>query len=173
MNKVIFLLLSSLFILSSCKKATQFNVDYDSQIVISSSLGQIIPFSVTTPSVTTNSEAEFQANDTDKDHLEKVLLQELVLTITSPSNETFSFLDDVEIYISSPNHSEVLIAFKNNIPNSVGNQIVCGTTSEDIQKYIIDDSFKIRVNATTDETIPNDVYINVYSNFFVDAKIFK
>ncbi len=155
------------------KKITQFYVDYNSTVVIQSSFGQMVPFSVMTPEMSTNSEAEFESNDTRKDRINSIYLKDLILTIESPSNETFSFLNSIEVYVSSPNTAETKVAFKNPVPSSNSKTLVCDLVDKDLQEYIKDDRFSIRVKTVTDETIPQDVTIDVYSNFLVDAKLIK
>lgn len=156
----------------SCKKKlTQFEIDYTSEVVVPSSLGQFIPVSLYTPDVTTNSSYEFESNDTRKDLINSIYLNNLTLTITSPSGETFSFLNEVELFMESPGTAEQRIAYKTDIPPSQGTTLVCDLENVDLQEYIKDDSFTIRLRTTTDETIPQDVHIQIYTNFLVDAKL--
>ena len=95
------------------------------------------------------------------------------MTITSPSGETFSFLNSIEIYISSPQFSEKKVAFKESIPANVGDQLICDLVDLDLQEFIKDDRFTLRLKTITDETIPQNVTVDVYTNFFVDAKLIK
>ena len=86
-----------LLFLSSCKKKlTEFQI-HTSEVVVSSSIGQLVPVSLNTPEMETNSEFKFESNNTRKDKVETIRLSELRLSITSPSNETFSFLNSMEI----------------------------------------------------------------------------
>ena len=69
---------------NSCKKIdelTKFEMDYNATVVIPSTSGLGLPFSVLTPSVTSNSEATFEVNDTRKDLIEEILLKKLELRI--------------------------------------------------------------------------------------------
>ena len=160
--------------MTSCKKKlTQFYIDYTSEVVIQSTVGQLVPFSVYTPEIATNSEVEFESNNTKKDKIESIFLRDLELRIKSPSGETFSFLNSVELFISSPLHTEQRVAFKESIPSSVGTTLICDLLDVDLQNYVKDDKFTLRVKTVTDETIPQDVVVEVYSNFFVDAKLVK
>lgn len=160
--------------LTSCKKKlTDFYIDYTSQVVVSSSVGQLIPFSIETPEMETNSDFEFESNDTRKDRVNSIRLVELKLTITSPSNETFSFLNSIEVFISSPNVSEKKVAFKESIPSSVGTVLVCDLVDIELQDFIKEDRYTLRLRTITDETIPQDVDIDVYTNFKVNAKLIK
>ncbi|XOV66043.1 MAG: hypothetical protein ACFHU9_10440 [Fluviicola sp.] len=161
-----------LFTSSSCrKKLTEFDIDYTSQVIISSSVGQLIPFSVNTPEMETNSEFVFESNNTRADKIERINLTELRMNINSPSGETFSFLNSVDIFISSPSHTEKKVAFKESIPNNVGTQLTCDLVDVGLQEFIKDDSFTLRLVTVTDETIPQDVTIDVYTRFRVKAKL--
>ena len=163
-----------IFTLVSCKKKlTQFHIEYNSTITVPSTFGQFVAFSLNTPEVTTNSEQEFEVKNTRKDHIESIFLKDLVLTITSPNNEDFSFLNKIEVFISSPLHTEQKVASKSSISNSVRAQLVCDVENVDLQNYIKDESFTLRLKTTTDETIAQNIEIDIYSPFFVDAKVFK
>ncbi len=167
------LILSVLFFTTCKKKLTQFYIDYDSAIVIPSSVNSVIPISLLTPEVTTNSNFEFENNNTKADFVETIFLKNLELTISSPNNETFSFLNSVELYISSPTLTEQKIAYKNNIPSNVGNQLICEIENIDLKEFIKAPKFSLRLVSVTDETIPEDIHVSIYSNFFVDAKLRK
>lgn len=168
------LLTTVLLFTSSCKKKlTEFNTDYTSQVVVSSTVGQLVPFSLNTPEMETNSEFVFESNDTRKDRVERIDLVELRLSITSPSGETFSFLNSLEVFISSPNVSERKVAFKESISANVGTILVCDLVDVALEEYIKEDSFTLRLKTVTDETIPQDVSIDVYTNFLVKAKLIK
>ena len=168
----LFLVIGLVGLTSSCKKKlTEFDIDYTSEVVISSTFGQLVPFSLNTPEIQTNSEFEFEANNTRADKVERINLRELRLNITSPNGETFSFLNSVEIFISSPNHSEKKVAFKESIPANVGSQLTCDLVDVELQDFIKDDKFTLRLVTVTDETIPQDVTVEVFTNFRVKAKL--
>lgn len=160
---------------SGCKaidKLTQFDIDYNSSLVYGAS-GLLInvPLNLTTPPVTTNAEEEFAINDTRKDKIESIKLTQALLTITTPQGETFSFLKDIDVYLVADGLPEVLIAHKNNIANTVGGQLELDLESVELKEYIKKDAFQLKVISTTDETIISDVNVDVYTKFFVDAKI--
>lgn len=176
----IFRLFRALFIVVStlgfigCKKVdrlTQFHMVFNDTAVVKSSAGINLPFNVMTPDITTNSESTFEANDTRKDMVEKIVLKALDLTIVSPSGEDFGFLKSVQIFISAPGISEAEIAGDTGVPPDAGNRISLKTTGADLKDYIKSDRFSLRLKTITDEAITKDFYIVVHSDFFVDAKI--
>lgn len=171
MKKLALFLFGSI-LLFSCEKATQFEVDYNTELVVEANSPISDPFDVVSPEVTTNAKSKFEANNTTKEHIEKVTLEDLDLSIISPSDQNFDFLKSVELYINADGLSELRIAHKNSVPEGQ-KEISLETVDNDLQEYIKSDSFTLRVKTVTDETFTEDVHINVYSNFFVDAKIVK
>lgn len=171
MKKIILFSLLILPLFGCKKKITQFYIDYTSSVVVSSSVGQLLPFNIYTPDVTTNSEQEFDSNDTKKDKVKSIYLKDLTLSITSPSGEDFSFLNSLEIFISSSNTSEMKVAFKENIGSNPGAFLTCDLVDIDLQQFIKDDQIKIRLKTVTDEALSNDVHIDLYTNFLVEAKL--
>lgn len=164
----------ALFILVGCDVVddlTKFDMDYDTEVVIESSVGINLPFNVFTPEIESNSESEFAINDTRKDLIEEIQLKELKLQITAPQDADFSFLESVEIYIAADGLDEVLIASKTDVPADIGDLLELDTTTTDIQEYIKMDRFQLRLNTVTDEALAVDHYIDVHAVFFVDAKI--
>lgn len=170
-SEIYFLLIIALVLFGCKNKLTQFNLDENFQTTIPASSPVDLPFTVNTPEQTTNSEAEFESNDTRKDKIQQIILEELTITITSPQGEDFSFLNSLEIYLSSTIHSEEKVAFLNEISNNIGDKISCNIVGQDLQKFVKDDKIKIRLVTVTDEIITQDIDINIYTSFFVDAKL--
>lgn len=173
MESKVLLFCTFLFLLFSCKKVdqlTQFEMEFDELATIPSSTGINIPINVMTPKVETNSENTFAVNDTRKDKIESIILTDLDLTVTSPSNEDFSFLESVAIYMSAEGLPEILLASRDSIPD-YEYKLLMETTGEDLQEYIKKDKFDIRINAVTDELITSDYELNVHQVFWVDAKV--
>jgi len=157
-----------------CKKIselTQFNMNYDESTVIPASSQISFPFNIYTPSIESNSESSFSVNNTSKDLIEKINLSVLTLTITSPEDGNFNFLNSITIYISADGLDEIKMAWNTDIPDGVGNTITLTTTTADLKEYIKKDSFTLRMNTVTDEILTRDYNIDIHSVFFVDAKI--
>jgi hypothetical protein len=165
--------IASIMILFGCKnKLTKFHIDYNSKAIIQSSVPINSPFNIYTPEQETNSSVEFEVNDTRKDLIELILLKELTIEITNPENQNFNFLKSVEVFINSENFTERKVAFNENVPSNV-KKIECEVLDVDLQEYIKEDHFSIRIRTVTDQILTNNVELDIYSNFFVEAKIFK
>lgn len=168
------LILSFLFFTFSCDKIddlTKFDITYNQEITIPSSSLISLPFSVFTPETTTNSASTFESNNTNKDLIEDIRLTALNLDILTPNDGNFNFLKSIEVFISSENFPERKIAWKENIEETNSSTLSLETLDEDIQEYIKEDTYTLRVETVTDETIKEDYKINIESVLFVDAKI--
>lgn len=173
MRKLSVLLLISLFtFIGACKKdgiTVKFKLNYDVDFTIESGNILNLPFDLVTPEITTNSEGEFAANDTRKDKIEEIYMTKLDLQITAPENETFSFLKHLYIYISADGLEEKRIAYKENIDNNT-DFISMDLDDVDLTEYIKKDSYSLRVEAVTDESLSQDVDVNADLQFQVRAR---
>ncbi len=151
---------------------TQFDLEYNEEIVIPSVTGIDIPLDFFTPEIESNSESNFAVNDTKKDLIEFISLKSMRLTLTDPDDEDFSFLESINIYINADGLDEQKIASLDDVPENPGSILDLKTSGIDLQEYIKKDKFTLRVNTVTDEIITSDHHIDVESVFFVDAKIF-
>lgn len=174
MKKYFLYLIALSFCFSGCKtidKLTQFNMEFNEEVTLPSSMGIGLPFDILTPEVPTNSEYAFSENDTRKDLIEEIILTELVLTIKSPDDSDFSFLKSIEVFINADGLEEQKIAWANDVPDNQGASIKLETSGTNLEEYIKKDQFKLKVSTVTDEAFTPDHVVNVYSKFFVDAKI--
>lgn len=169
----ILLILTILFTISSCDKVdelTKFDLEYKSKVVVPGATGINLPFNMLTPDMETNSESQFEVNDTRKDLIEEIKLTKLQMVITSPTDADFSFLNSVEVYISAEGLDEIKIAEKE-VDKTAGSILDVDVLDIDLKEYIKKDKFNLRLNTVTDEVINEDHEIDVNSTFFVDARI--
>ena len=174
MQKYFFVFILAITALISCNEIdelTKFTIDYDSSMTIPSSTGINLPIVLNTPEMETNSESEFESNNTHKDLIEDIRLRVLELSLISPDNEDFSFLESIKVYIVAEGLNELEIAFNEDVSVTAGKLLELQTIDVDIQDYIKRDKFSLKVQAVTDEVITTDYNIDIHSEFFVDAKI--
>jgi len=158
----------------SCEKLselTRFDLSYNTAITLPATFGINIPFTVYTPKITTNTESVLAVNDTRKDLIEEVTLKSVILTITDPEGEDFSFLKSIEVYISGDSLSEMLVASRSDITNEIGDTLHLETVSSDLKDYIKASSFSLSVKTVTDELLSHDYTIDIDAVFGVDARI--
>ena len=169
--RLFILFIISLLLFSCKKKLTEFYIDYTSEATIPATIPIASPINIWTPDQTTNSEFEFEVNNTAKDRIRSIILKDLEITIVSPTNQNFSFLKDIDIYISADDVGEELLAYKHDISDDIGQELTCKVTNNDFQEFIKEDNFKIKLKTVTRELITNDVKVAIYTNFLVDAKL--
>ncbi|HPS13880.1 MAG TPA: hypothetical protein PLB87_11425 [Prolixibacteraceae bacterium] len=174
MKKLLFFIPVLMLIFCNCSqfdKLTQFNMVYNDTLSLPSSSGINLPVDTQIPDVETNSESTFSINNTHKDLIEEILLKEMTLTVTTPSNGNFTFLKSIAIYMSADGLDEVKVAWQDSIPADCGNTLTLKTSDADLKAYIQKDKFKYRMNTVVQKVISSDYQIAMHSVFFVDAKI--
>jgi hypothetical protein len=167
--------LASLMILSffSCKKIEDlftFTISNESSTTIPSSTPVNLPFDVASPNVTTNSSQQFKNNNTDVKYVRNILLQNLQLTITTPSTQKFDFLKSIHIYISTNSSDEIQLAWLDQIPSGV-NTITLTPTTAALDSYVKAPSYNLRTQVVTSQILTQDVTINIDSKFKVTANL--
>lgn len=145
-------------------------MNYDVRFTVESGNLVDIPFNVFTPDVTTNSEAEFEANDTRKDKVEEIKLNFLTLTILDPPSKTFSFLKHIYLYMRADGLDEILLASRENIDDNTQTLDLI-IEDHNFAEYIKKDDFTLRVKAVTDQAIGQDTEIEADMQFAVKAKV--
>lgn len=155
---------------NALKKLTQFRVNQSTDFSVPSSLLVNVPISLPSPDITTNSSQTFTNNNTSADMIESVKLEEMKLTITAPSGKSFSFLKDIQLYLSAPNLPEVLVAEKLNVSSTTG-ELLLDVKDVELKEYLKKDKLSLRSQVLTDEVLTQSIQIKADSRFFVDAKI--
>ena len=141
------------------------------QIQIQSTSPLNLPVELATPTVTSSSQQQFQNNNTKAELVRDVKLEELKLTLVSPSGKTFSFLKTIRIYISSDEANEILLASLENISSSLTTLELIPTT-EKLDVYAKSSTYNLRTVVTTDETLTEDIDVQVDLKFRVTADTF-
>lgn len=167
-------LLSLCIGLASCKalkELTTFYITYSENVTIAKITAVNLPIDIATPDIVTNSEATFAANKTRKDLIDEVKLRQAKLIVTIPSDGEFSFLKSVAVYISSAGQSETKIAWRDDIPDDVGNELVLLVSDADLKEYIKADKYKLRIKAVTDKLTSQDYTVKIETEFTVKGKL--
>jgi len=170
---IAFTVFVSIFI-SSCNAVDDlltFTISNNASIKIQSTSPINLPSEIITPEVTTNSSAEFNNNKTKASLVKDVKIRSLKLSITDPSDKTFTFLKSIRLYISTANSEEIELAYADNI-NVSSNTIDLICTDKKLDEYIKADSYKIRTKVTLKETLTQDVTVKAEMKFKVTADPF-
>lgn len=168
---IVLLLSLSLTSCDAVDDLLSFTISNEASIKIKSTSPINLPSEIITPDVTTNSSAEFQNNKTKASLVKDVKIRSLKLTISDPSDKTFTFLKSVHLYISTTDSDEIELAYQDNI-NSSSNTIDLVCTDARLDQYIKADSYKIRTKVTLKETLTKDATVKANMNFRVTADPF-
>lgn len=167
--------LSLILALTSCKKQfeglTNFTMEFSSQAKVESSVGINLPFNISTPPIETNAEAKFSTENTRTDLVEEIFIESLTIEITSPNSADFSFLENIKISLSADGETDLQVGWKTPVPSSAGATLELDVTPDDLQRFIVKDEFKLKIEVTTDELLAQDHYFDVKSSFKVKAKL--
>ena len=130
--KYILVCILTIMAITSCNldEKIAFNIDYDSEAVIPSTIGINLPFDIPIPPIKTNINKELESNNSNKDYLNTAKIKELIITILDPENQTLDFIKDIEIYIKADDLVEIKIAEKTGISNATGKTLTLDVFSE-------------------------------------------
>jgi hypothetical protein len=173
-TKIYVSIVTVLLLITSCNVIDDlltFSIDNQTTFKIESGFPLGTAFNVVTPDVTTNSSSTFENNNTKAELVKDVKLNELKLTITDPSNKSFSFLKSIHLYISTDANDEIELAYLDEI-NSTSNTINLTCTSQKLDKYIKASSYKIRTKAVIKESLTQDISVKSDMKFRVTADPF-
>lgn len=175
MKKVIIPLMA-LWFLSACSKedlAISFRMDYEQEVVIPSSVGVNLPFTIQSPPVKTNSSSTFSSRNTSAERVSEVSLEEMTLNLESPSGEDFSFLESIYILISAEGLPKDTIAWSDPVPAGAGASLNLNTTQSNLKPYLVKDEYQLETTTVTDEVIAQEHRITIKSVFRVSAQVFE
>ena len=168
-------IIAILILFCACKaidELTHFDIDYDYTFILPSYGGiNLDNIDITSNDIENSTESTFENNDTRKDLVEKATLKKFNVSILDPVNADFSFLNKVEIFVSTEKLDEKLIAWKDDISDNTGNHLELETTSSNLRKYLISDEIRVRLKTTSSEPLTEDLLLDLKSTVEVDAKI--
>lgn len=170
-SSILFILL---FTFSGCKlidELTHFDIEYNYTFTLPAFNGLIIPEEIESPQIENNTESTFEINNTRKDLVERATLKKFNVTILEPTDGNFNFLNKIEIFVKTDALEEKLIAWKDNIPNDIGNYLELETTNSDLKKYLTSDAIRVRLKTTSSSPLTEDLLLDLKSTVEVDAKI--
>lgn len=165
-----------LFSIASCEKVNElinFKIKHETSFTIpgqNTGIGDLL--SIPRAEIKTSSEQTFKNNNTRAELVEEVTLDELILSITAPENESFDFLNEISIYITAEGEQEVLLASKVKIPEDGSRTLVLETSQTNLKPYVVKENYTIRTVAKTDKVVDKAVDVKINMSFQVRAAIF-
>lgn len=150
---------------------TKFPIDYSSSFVIPQGIPANIPYDIYTPKFATNSAKYFKDNNTNSDLIQSCTVKSLQGIVIQPSEEDFSFISDIRIFIVAKDLYQKELAFKNDIPDNIGDTLDFNIQNVELLEYIKKDSLSLRVQVLTDRVNTAPLNTKLKVQFIVDAKI--
>lgn len=169
------ILFTFILVFGGCKaidELTHFELEYNYTFTLPSLGGiNLDNLNIESNDLENNTESTFENYDTQKDLVESAYLKKFNVTIVDPIDENFTFVTKVEIFVEADELEEKLIAWKNNIPNDIGNYLELETTSSNLRKYLISDEIRVRLRTESSKPLTQDLRLDLRSTVKVDAKI--
>ena len=176
MRKLLFIVLIGSLAFFGCKKVKdllRFDLSYATAFTIpgnQSIINTLLP-PIFSPTVSANSEQTFKNEGTSANLVKEIKMKKVMLTITSPSGQTFQFLKSITVYIAKGDGSSPKrIAYKTEVPSNVGNTLTLDVDqSVLLDEYIKADQFKLKTEYTIKGTNPDvDVNADLVFNVLAD-----
>ena len=88
-----------------------------------------------------------------------------------PEDGNFNFLKEIHVYINAEGVEELEIANIFGLEDTNSNMLELDILGQELKAFIKEDSFKLRIETVTDQTISETHDITIDTKFRVDAKI--
>ncbi len=157
-----FFTIASFVFMGGCvSKLTTVNFDYKSQTSLSTG-------AFPTAGTHTFGESRLRSDldsflkkqGTSGDLLDELRLKSATITIKNPSNGNFDAVDKVELWVSTDNNPEVLLASKNPVPKGVNTVSLDVNSTADLATYLKANEFTYRIKGTNNAALtPMDLDI--------------
>lgn len=119
--------------------------------------------------VPTNSAQYLSQYHTSADKIVSVGLKEMDIDINAPEGQTFDFLDNVQLYISTRSLPEVLVASASNIPKGLTVLNLNTVESVNLKDYFIQDTIIFRMAAHVNAIPASGTNLGINSTFHLTA----
>ncbi len=131
----------------------------------------LLPFDLPIPTVTTSATTELENQGVLPSQIKEVILKDMVITITNPADQDFSFLDAIYVYIQDKDgNNEQEIAYLENI-SSTAKVITLNTKDVNLVDYIREGKYKLRVKVKVKKVLNHDVDVRIDLKFKILAKL--
>ena len=147
----------------------KFTVSYSAQFTVDKNTVINMPIDLNSGDIITDSKKTFEDNDADLDDIDEITLDKLTVRLLSPAGGDLSFGKDIVVLIGAPGKSDLILAFKNDVPAGVGSEIDLDASQSDFAEFIKLDKFFLIARVTLDETLNEDHVLEVDADFTVKA----
>ena len=151
-------------IFTNCKLIdgwTHFEIDYSSTTTLPQNLNINTPEDVYPNAIEANFKKKVENEGSSMDKIESVELTDLKLKITSPIGKDFQFLSSVALYMNAEGLDEIKVAWKDDVPVTVGDALSLKTSSKDLTDYLVKEVVTLRLNTILNQGISQDYQIDI------------
>ncbi|HIA11701.1 MAG TPA: hypothetical protein EYN69_06470 [Flavobacteriales bacterium] len=126
---------------------------------IPSIIGLTLPFQIPFLDVSLDFSTSAENTNPHITLIRDIYLRDFIINITSPQSQTFGFLNDIEVYISTDVLPEIKMAHHYNVDNGIGSELHLVPEGEVLDDYLKSESFDLRLELVADELIFSDLTI--------------
>lgn len=167
---LIFILLLSGSLVGCTKKNVHFYQNHTASMTLGAELSPTLVISDKTGNIPTITEEQCPKFNTTVRKINSIYLKQLKLTIKDSAGQNFNFAKKFKLYINAPNLDETLVAYCDSVPDTSAMVLYLTPKNTDVKEYIKSKEFSWHLKTETDESIPLDVHLSVFSSFHINAK---
>lgn len=138
---------------------TRFVITEPLAFEIPSIIGLNLPFEIPFLDVPLDFSTASENTNPDIGLIRNIKLRDFVIRIMSPQSQSFSFLKDIDVYISAPGLPEVKMAHHSNVDDGIGAVLHLVPEGEILDQYLKSESFDLRLDIVADQLIFTDLTI--------------
>lgn len=164
-----------LLLVFGCKKIdqlTHFYMDYSTEAVLDQTSHFGTPFDLDMPTLPTFSDSLFKTQQTDHNHINQILIKEVLLQVQNPDSLPPDYIQSIKIYILGQGNADKLIAWNNDINTGVHSAIPLSLTSDDLNSYLKKSTIQYRIHGELSGPDAINTEFNLSTRYFSDAVIF-
>lgn len=127
-----------------------------------------------TDTMSLKGDKKFEINDTRIDQVKELVCSDVSFIILNPESRTFSFLENIQLYVEAEGLPRKLVAERKNVPDNIGRQLAMETKENvNLAPYAKKESFTIVYGGKTDEATDSKTKVEIDYVFDVTAKVIK
>jgi hypothetical protein len=152
---------------ASCSKKTfVFHTHYDLDFKIPAVTTSVPPVNAVVP---ISLESEITNNDSRVDLIEKATLESFYIDLTEPKNRTFSWCEEIHMYLIAEGVPETEIAYALHI-DPLATHIDLTPTGANLAAYLKQKTYKVKVTVMVREVFNEEMRVTGRMNFRIESR---
>lgn len=161
--------------IQSCKKVEEllsFGFNLKGDFTVPPNIPVNVPLDLPAFPMDYNATEVFEQNNTKAEMVKEIKLEYIVMNITEPIGQDFTFVKDIEISLDKDGLGPKLVAWKYDVPDTTGQTLKLDVTSDVLDAYLKSDGVKLKLKVTTDKVTSTEVKMDYDIRFRVTANVF-